>query len=136
MNTGYSGFTVKKPQPYNLTIIEEEDDGDQMLKEAFGRNLRRLRTAKNLTQENLGDLAKINYKYIGEIERGLKNPTAVVVYKLSQALGVSVSEILKVDDLPGTGARENVIKEVERLFSGRDEREIEKAIRILEVLFE
>ena len=125
---------MKNAKAYNFLQIEvEEDDKGSMLK-AFGKNLRKLRIAGGLTQEQLGELAKVNYKYIGEIERGEKNPTAIVIYRLSQALKVNVSEILAIDDYPGTTA--NVIKEVERLFAGKKKKDIQKAIRILEVFFE
>lgn len=67
---------------------------EKALLKVFGKNLRIQRRRKKLTQEKLGELAKINYKYIGEIERGEKNPTVLVIYKLSRALKVQVSEIL------------------------------------------
>ncbi|HEB76530.1 MAG TPA: XRE family transcriptional regulator [Nitrospirae bacterium] len=44
--------------------------------EGFATNLRKLRTSRNLTQEQLGALAKINYKYLGELERNVKSPSA------------------------------------------------------------
>ena len=67
---------------------------ERALLKIFGRNLNDQRLKKGLTQEQLGELANVNYKYIGEIERGEKNPTAIILYKLSQALGISVSEII------------------------------------------
>lgn len=38
----------------------------------FGRKVRYYRKLKALTQEQLGELANVGYKYIGEIERGRK----------------------------------------------------------------
>jgi transcriptional regulator with XRE-family HTH domain len=67
---------------------------DRLFLKTFGKNLKEHRLKKGLTQEQLGELAKVNYKYIGEIERGEKNPSAIILYKLSKALGVSVAEII------------------------------------------
>jgi len=116
---------------YN-SLLGKEDE--KSLMKVFGKNLRNQRLKKGFTQEQLGELAKVNYKYIGEIERGEKNPTAVVIYKLSKALGVLVSEILSDKDHPYIN--EDLLKEVERLFAGKGKKDIQKAIRILEVFFE
>jgi transcriptional regulator with XRE-family HTH domain len=69
-------------------------EDERALLKIFGRNLKGQRLKKGLTQEHLGELANVNYKYIGEIERGEKNPSAIILYKLSKALGVSVEEII------------------------------------------
>ncbi|MEK7845731.1 MAG: helix-turn-helix transcriptional regulator, partial [Nitrospinota bacterium] len=66
-------------------------------------------------------------------ERGEKCPTVVVVYKISKALNVSICEILSIDNCPHISADQ--IRKVERLFSGKDKKDIHKAIRILEVFF-
>jgi transcriptional regulator with XRE-family HTH domain len=100
----------------------------------LGRNIKNLRIKKKLTQEQVGEFAGINPKYLGEIERGEKNPTAVVIYKLSKALGVLVPEILS--DKKHPYINEDLLKEVERLFLGKGKKDIQKAIRILEVFFE
>ena len=65
------------------------------IKKDFGNSIRVLRRQKGLTQEQMAELAGINPKYLGEIERGIKNPTAFVVQKLAAALGVPVCEIMK-----------------------------------------
>ena len=41
----------------------------------LGKKIRSLRREKNLTQQELGDLAHLSYKYVGEIERAEKNPS-------------------------------------------------------------
>ena len=119
---------------YNPENPYEEASVKVTLLKAFGENLKRLRKQRRLTQESLGELTGINYKYIGEIERGEKNPTAVIIYKISKALQVPVSEIFSLEE--DTSEIAERIKTVERLFEGRDEREIDKAIRILKVFFE
>lgn len=41
------------------------------------------------TQEKLGELANVNPKYLSDIERGKKNPSANILYKISAALNIS-----------------------------------------------
>lgn len=59
-----------------------------------GRNIRRLRTAAGLTQESLAAKTGLSSVYISGIERGGRNPSAVVMAELAQALGVDVRELL------------------------------------------
>ncbi len=60
-----------------------------------GRNVRRLREAKGLTQEALAYDAKIDLTYAGGIERGNRNPSLLVLVRLSKALGVAPADLLK-----------------------------------------
>ncbi len=41
-----------------------------------------------------------SYSYVGEIERGLRNPTLKVVEAISAALNVPASSLLAVQDQP------------------------------------
>lgn len=116
-----------------LTFIETDESRVPMLK-AFGENLQRLRKAGGLTQEELGGRAGVNYKFISEIERGLKNPSCMVIYKICQTLGISPAEILANDSCPDIDG--SPMKKVKRLFRNKDKKEIQKAVKILEVFFE
>lgn len=62
--------------------------------EAIGENIRLLRLKCGLSQEQLALNAGINTSYIGQIERGEKNPTIKTLDKISSALGVSLLDIL------------------------------------------
>jgi transcriptional regulator with XRE-family HTH domain len=44
----------------------------------FGRNLRRQREIRNLTQEVLAEKADLDQTYISGIERGIRNPSVLV----------------------------------------------------------
>lgn len=60
----------------------------------FGKHLRKLRKEKKLTQEQLADKANMHFTYIGQIERGLRNPSLVNLQKLAKALRVSGGQLL------------------------------------------
>ena len=65
------------------------------IRKRLGRNLRRLRQAKDLSQEAYAHEAGIHRTYVSDLERGARNPTIVVVEKLASALGVSASSLLE-----------------------------------------
>lgn len=61
---------------------------------AFGERVRQMRKEKGLSQEALADLAGIDRSYMGHIERGDQNITLTKIYQISEALGVSVSDLI------------------------------------------
>lgn len=60
----------------------------------FGRNVRRLRQQKKLTQEQLAFEAEIDLTYVGGIERGKRNPSLLVMARIAKALGVQPTKLL------------------------------------------
>ena len=61
----------------------------------FGEKVRELRVSKNLSQEQLADLANVHRTYIGMVERAEKNITLVNIEKIARALNVEINELLK-----------------------------------------
>lgn len=61
----------------------------------LGLRVRSLRQARGLTQERLGELADLNYKYLGSVERGEGNPSLVVLERIAVALEVELSDLLR-----------------------------------------
>jgi len=54
------------------------------------RNLRRLRVAKELSQESLAADAGIDRSYMSRLERGLENPTVGLLERLADSLGSKI----------------------------------------------
>jgi len=54
-----------------------------------------LRAAKAVSQEALADLAGLHRTYLGSVERGERNVSIDNIERLADALGVTVSELLK-----------------------------------------
>ena len=63
--------------------------------EKFGKQLRKLRKARDLSQEKLAELTGLHRTYIGGIERGERNVSLVNIVRLAKALSVSPAELLK-----------------------------------------
>lgn len=61
----------------------------------FGMNVRTLREAKNISQEKLAELAGMHRTYLGGIERGERNLSLLNMLKLSKALDVPLTELVK-----------------------------------------
>lgn len=61
----------------------------------LGRNLREIRLRNKISQEKLAELSSLDRTYIQSIERGSRNISVDVLIRLSQALEVKVTELLK-----------------------------------------
>ncbi len=62
------------------------------LRERVARNLRRLRQAKGLSQDELGARASVSRNYIGNLEREQKGATIDVLERLADVLEVDAAE--------------------------------------------
>ena len=60
---------------------------------AFGQRVQELRKERNLSQEQLADLAGVHRTYIGMIERAEKNITLHNIEKIANALKVEIKEL-------------------------------------------
>ncbi|MBE8971343.1 helix-turn-helix transcriptional regulator [Nostocales cyanobacterium LEGE 12452] len=70
---------------------------NQGLQKAFGQHIRKLREERNLSQEELYDLAGLSKNQIGNIERGEINTTISTAYAISKAFNVPLSELFQFD---------------------------------------
>lgn len=64
------------------------------MRRLVGRNVKRVRLAKGLTQERFAELSGFSQQYISGLEKGLRNPTVVTLHELAQALDVSHVELV------------------------------------------
>lgn len=61
----------------------------------FGEVLRRHRSEKNISQEELAFLAGVDRTFISRLERGIRQPTITTIIGIGQALGVSAAELVR-----------------------------------------
>ncbi len=66
------------------------------IRRQVARNLRRLRLERRLSQEALALEAAIDRAYMSRLERGVRNPTVLLLERLARVLKVSVSDIVAV----------------------------------------
>lgn len=73
------------------------DSSRMILRERVAKNLRRLRHATGLSQEELADRADINRNYVGMLEREEHAATVDMLEKLAAVLDVDPIEFFRKD---------------------------------------
>jgi transcriptional regulator with XRE-family HTH domain len=66
------------------------------LREVFATNLRRLRHARGLSQDDLAYEAKVSRGYLSQLEKGVFFASLKIVGRLALALKVEPAELLKL----------------------------------------
>jgi transcriptional regulator with XRE-family HTH domain len=66
-------------------------------RQLIARNVRALRTARNMTQEDLAGAAEVDRSYISEIENAKFSISADLVEKLAEVFGVEIYELFHPD---------------------------------------
>ncbi len=77
--------------PHLYPVINVKDE--KYLRD-FGKNFRKLRLAKEMSQEALGNEAGIGKNQIGLIERGEINVTICTIKKIAKSLGYEPKDFL------------------------------------------
>ena len=65
------------------------------IRKQLGKNVARLRRERGLSQEELGFESSLHRTYISGIERGIRNPTVLVLRKLADVLEVPPARLLE-----------------------------------------
>jgi transcriptional regulator with XRE-family HTH domain len=73
-------------------VVEEVASG------RLGRRVRALRRERGLTLDGLARRSGVSRAMISKLERGEKNPTLVVAAKVAEGLGVSLSQLVGVEE--------------------------------------
>ena len=95
--------------------ISVEDDAGQRL---CGR-MKALRRKRGWTLEQTSAACGVSRSMLSEIERGRANPTLAVAYRIAQAFGMTLGELV---DAPAASSRIDVIRADDRAFHYRSDR--------------
>ncbi|KAA2237450.1 helix-turn-helix domain-containing protein [Salinarimonas soli] len=74
------------------------ETGAQVLSGNLGKTVQRLRKAYNLSLSELAEQSGVAKSIISQIERNETNPTLATIWRLSQALDVSIERVLASGD--------------------------------------
>lgn len=99
----------------------------------LGRRIRSLRNVKGWTQQELGDQANVNYKFIGEIERGQQNPSFNVLAKIATALEVDLPELFRFDHQ--ISDRKEIETRIREILRGIPDDQLRQIHMLLQVLY-
>lgn len=69
------------------------------LRRVVGNNVKHWRTKRGYSQEELAFRSELHRTYVSAVERGIRNPTVLIVGKLAAALGVR--PVMLLDDYGG-----------------------------------
>ena len=78
--------------------VREMDAGAVALSGQLGKTIQRLRKAYNLSLSELAEQSGVAKSIISQIERNETNPTLATIWRLSQALDVSIERFLVSSD--------------------------------------
>ena len=67
------------------------------MRRLVGENVKRLRLARGLTQEQFAERSGFSQQYISDLERGRRNPTVVSLFELAQALGAEPRDLIAAE---------------------------------------
>jgi transcriptional regulator with XRE-family HTH domain len=73
--------------------VEETPSRDDAILRAWGRVIRRYRHWRQLSRRELAERSGLSVVYLGEIERGEKDPSSHSLCLVAGALGVSLAEL-------------------------------------------
>ena len=68
------------------------------LREVFAANLRRLRHAKGLSQDDVAYEAAISRSYLSQLEKGSFHASLKIIGKLADVLEIDPAELLKLPE--------------------------------------
>jgi ribosome-binding protein aMBF1 (putative translation factor) len=80
--------------PRSKHVADNASTNPLFLQQLFGSNVRLVRTAKGLSQEDLADRASVDRTYVSSIERRLRNVSIQNVQRLALALDVDPRDLL------------------------------------------
>ena len=82
----------RKPRRITPTPVAVGNGEDPRV--ILGRVVHRHRIRLGISQEDLADQVELDRTYVGGIERGIRNPTLLVLLRLAVVLGVTPAELL------------------------------------------
>ena len=67
-----------------------------MIKKAFGKQVRKIRQEKQITQEELSQKTGLANRFLQDIEAGNKQASITTVFRLADGLQVSPNELVEI----------------------------------------
>jgi transcriptional regulator with XRE-family HTH domain len=103
------------------------------IKKVVGKNIRKIRLNRHLTQEELAEKLDLHPSYIGLIERGLRSPSLETISAIAEFFKISEASLLYDEKR----CEEVDIKREELLcvLKGRSSEKIDMLIKIASCIF-
>ncbi len=103
------------------------------VRQLFGARIRSLRQQRGMTQQALGEVSDVGYKYLGAVERGhQQNPTLDVISRIAAGLEVEVYELFLFHH-EATDPSE-LHDEIENLTKESDVEELQQIVKVIRAI--
>lgn len=114
---------------------EREGMKKKDINRVVAQRIRELRKARRWSQEELAGRTNLSVHTIGAIERGRSSPTVDTLFRITQALGVELSEFFD-PTIPEIGRYDKERRELWAQLKGKKPDEIRAVSQLAQVLFE
>jgi transcriptional regulator with XRE-family HTH domain len=81
-----------------MTAARSAHERERELAMLAGRRVRALREARGLSLRDLAGVAAVSVPMLSQVERGESSPTLAVAAKIAAGLGLSLSQLLRLDE--------------------------------------
>ena len=84
--------------------MKPKDPSVERHRRLVGRNIRKIRKARGITQRELGNALGVSNQQVSRIESGQRNISVDALFVISRCLGCETAEFLEADDVPSLDA--------------------------------
>ena len=98
--------------------------------EALGMRIRNIRKERNVTQEKLGEICELSTAHIGHIERGTRIPSLDTLFRISQALGISIDYLI----FDSVASDSNLFNYLTSILENKDKRKVKTFMTAVKAL--
>lgn len=94
----------------------------------LGLRIRELRKTKRLTQDELSELAEMNSKHLGEVERGIINISIQNLDKIAESLGVPIHRLV---DIEHKKSKAELLNGIKKMLENANDEQVELIYRVI-----
>lgn len=103
------------------------------IKQGFGKRIKELRKARNLTQEQLAEMLNIEPPNVSRMESGLHLPKTETIETLRRIFNVPIYELFKFEH---HNSRSFLVQEIEKFLKTSSKSDLEFVYKIIVNLLE
>lgn len=112
------------------SIMKKLEDEKRAL---LGKRIRNFRKDMGWSQQELGNRADVNYKFIGEIERGQQSPTFDILVKIANAFSIDLPELFHFE--PELTDRKEIENKISLILKKLPDDDLRKLLSIIRSLY-
>lgn len=98
----------------------------------LGKRIASIRKAKGLTQQELGEKAQLNYKHIGDIERGVQNPSLTLLQSIADGLDIEIVDFFQISGQ--ADSRDEKIQSINKILESLPDQRVSQVLLALKIL--